>query len=198
MLTYMEEKKRVKAKVRDERKYYLEHPERKQYLKLAVRKMRANMSLEKRESFRMKKREHSRKNKEKIKAYKKKNKEHIKAWFRTYMKKRRRNDYNFYISTNLRVAFYEALKRYSTTGKICSSKKYGVNYKAIIEHLKPFPKDIQNYHIDHIIPLSIWDLSNPKHIKKAFAPENFQWLTTNQNIWKNNRLVVPCFVETIK
>ncbi len=194
----MEERKRIKAKSRYEKKYYSEHPKRKQYLKLAVRKMRSNMCLEKKELFRAKGREWHKRNKEKIKAHREINKEKINAWFRDYMKKRRRKDYNFYISTNLRVAFYQALKKYSTTGKICSSKKYGVDYKAIIEHLKPFPKDIQNYHVDHIVPLSMWDLNNPENIKKAFAPENLQWLTIHQNIWKNNRLVVPCFVETIK
>ena len=114
-------------------------------------------------------------------------------------KSRRREDINYSIKKRLRSLLYHAFLKYSKTGKISISKQYGINYEAIIKHLKPFPKDIKNYHIDHIIPLSFsgWDFNNKEHIKKASAPENYQWLTKNQNMWKNNRLVVPCFVESI-
>lgn len=113
-------------------------------------------------------------------------------------KHRKKIDYNFYLTEKLRVFIWHALKSYSTTGKIKTSCGYGINYKEIIEHLKPFPEDRENYHVDHIIPLSKFDLNNPEHIKKAFAPENHQWLTANQNQWKHDRLVTPCFIETIK
>ena len=66
------------------------------------------------------------------------------------------------------------------------SKKYGIDYKAIIEHLKPFPKDISIYHIDHIKPLCSFDLTSPKEVKKAFAPENHQWLLARDNLMKSS------------
>ena len=81
--------------------------------------------------------------------------------------------------------------RYSITGKQYTSVKYGINFTEIIEHLKPFPKDIKNYQIDHIIPLSLFDFNNPVHIKKAFAPSNHQWLTKIENISKGNKLIMP-------
>ena len=84
-----------------------------------------------------------------------------------------------------------ALTHYSKTGKIRKSKDYGINYKAIIEHLKPFPKDIKRYELDHIIPLSLFDHNDPEQIKKAWAPENLQWLTKEINMWKGNRLIKP-------
>lgn len=146
-----------------------------------------------------------------IKKYVKANRERINDYQKKYMQKpevkfkknkRRRNrkkiDYDYYLTEKLRTFIWSALKSYSITGKIKPSCEYGVDYKAVIENLKPFPKDIQNYHVDHIIPLSIWDFNNPEHIKKAFSPENHQWLTPYQNMWKSNRLVSPCFVETIK
>ena len=98
---------------------------------------------------------------------------------------------HFHIACNLRSYLYITLKRYSKTGKAKSTCKYGINLKAIIEHLKPFPKDIKNYHVDHIIPLSLFDFNKPRHIKRAFAPQNHQWLTIKQNLEKNNRLVMP-------
>ena len=67
------------------------------------------------------------------------------------------------------------------------SKKYGINYKAIIEHLKPFPENISEFHIDHIKPLCSFNLEDPEEIKIAFAPENHQWLTIQENLSKGGR-----------
>ncbi len=161
------------------------------------------------------KKEHYQNNKEKIKKYHReyyqRNKERKKKYRREYTQKpeiklyinkrdrlRKKEDFNYNIRIRLRHVFQRAMKNYSKTGKIRSSKKYEINYEAIIEHLKPFPKDIENYHVDHIIPLSMWDFNNLEHIKKAFASENHQWLTKDQNMWKGNRLVIPCFVKTTK
>ena len=93
------------------------------------------------------------------------------------------------IKHNLRVSLSTAFKKYSTTGKIVTSKKYGINYKAIIKHLKPFPKDISKYHIDHIKPLCSFDFNNPEDIKLAFAPENHQWLLVEDNLKKGSKIL---------
>lgn len=139
-----------------------------------------------------------------IKEYNHKNKTRIKQTKKEYEKtpariKRRRKqqqqrlelDPNFHLIHKLRSHLYITLKRYSKTGKIMPSNQLGVNHKVIIEYLKPFPKDLSKYHIDHIIPLSLFDFNNLEHIKKAFAPTNHQWLTAQQNMEKNNRLVMP-------
>jgi len=89
----------------------------------------------------------------------------------------------------LRTRFRTAFKYYSTTGKIKTSNEYGINYKKIIEHLKPFPKDIENYEVDHIVPLSWFDFNNPEEIKWAWAPENHQWLTKEENRSKSNNFM---------
>ena len=68
-----------------------------------------------------------------------------------------------------------------------SSRKYGIDYKAIIKQLKPFPADLSNHHIDHIRPLCTFDLENPEEVKKAFAPENHQWLTVHDNLSKGGK-----------
>lgn len=119
------------------------------------------------------------------------NKQIIKERNIAYQNQRRKTDPTYSLICKLRFRLYIILKRYSKTGKIKSAYEYGIDYKAIIEHLKPFPKDIENYHIDHIIPLSLFDFNNPEHIKKAFAPTNHQWLTIEQNLEKRNRLIMP-------
>ena len=72
-----------------------------------------------------------------------------------------------------------------------STGHYSVTDKKVIKSLKPLPKDIENYHIDHIVPLTMWDLNNPEHVRKAHLPHNLQWLDKTENIKKGNRLVTP-------
>ena len=97
------------------------------------------------------------------------------------------------IRIRLLARIYNALKYYTQTGKIMSSKKYGIDCKLIIEHLKPFPKDLSKYHIDHIKPLCSFNFinednsTNLKEIKKAFSPENHQFLLAKENLRKSGK-----------
>jgi len=158
------------------------------------------------ESISKKGKEYREKNKERIakrkKEYRLKNREKLYEQHRKYRQKpkyklrrnmkekiKKKQDIQYLLKCRLRRAVSDALRHYTITGKIMSSKKYGINYKGIIEALKPFPKDIENYHIDHIIPLTKFDLNNPEEIKWAFAPENHQWLTSIENISKGNRKI---------
>lgn len=75
---------------------------------------------------------------------------------------------------------------FSTKNRFVVSRNKDIDYKAIIEHLSPSPKDIENYHIDHVIPLDFFDLTNSEHIKKAMSPINHCWLLSCKNISKNN------------
>ena len=61
------------------------------------------------------------------------------------------------------------------------SKDYGINYKKIIENLKPFPKDIENYEVHHIKPIYTFNFNDPEEIKKAFAPKNHKLLTIQEH-----------------
>jgi len=108
-----------------------------------------------------------------------------------YKKLRRKKDTNYAIKDDIRSNFYLSLKRYSKTGKIKPLKEYGINMKAIIKHLKPFPKDRENYHIDHIVPLKMFNHNDPEQIRKAWLPHNLQWLTIQENLEKGDRLVMP-------
>jgi len=100
-----------------------------------------------------------------------------------------KNDPEFAVADRLRRSLNHALTKYSDSGKIMSSKKYGINWGEIIKHLKPFPKNIKNFEIDHIIPLHIFNLTNPVEVKIAFSPQNLQWLTKYENRSKGGRIV---------
>ncbi len=127
------------------------------------------------------------------KEYRKNNKEKINKYQRKHKRYRRKTDKNYNIQCRLRRLFFQALKKYTKTGKYQISKKYGIYYKAIIEYLKPFPEDLSKYHIDHIRPLCSFNFINEdgsqnlEEIRKAFAPENHQWLTAHENLSKRGR-----------
>jgi len=67
--------------------------------------------------------------------------------------------------------------------------------ESIINHLKPFPKDIGNYEVDHIIPLRMFDHNDKEQIKKAWDISNLQWLPKEINLWKSDRLIIPLTEE---
>ncbi len=172
----------------------------KEYMKGYQRKYRQ----ENKEQIREYNKKYYEKNKKKVskrnKKWKEKNKDKIREHGKKYRQgldfKKERNfrlknkynkDKNFNIKGRLRCLFRSALRYYTKTGKIVSASKYGVDYKIIMEYLKPFPKDISKYHVDHIKPLCSFDLTDPKEIKIAFAPENHQWLLIEENLSKGGK-----------
>lgn len=106
---------------------------------------------------------------------------------RDYLRNKKIVDLSYKLSCALRTRFIEVLNKYTSTGKIMPSGKYGVDYKAIIEHLKPFPENISNYEIHHIKPLFTFKFVNAdgsqnlEQIKEAFKPENHKWVTKEEH-----------------
>lgn len=102
---------------------------------------------------------------------------------------RRRIDKQYAIIDRLRRSLNHALTKYTKTGKIMSSKKYGIDWKEVINRLKSFPENIEDYEIDHITPLHSFNLEDYNEIKKAFAPSNLQWLTIKENRTKGGKII---------
>ncbi len=129
------------------------------------------------------------KGKRTIKAWRKKYRERNNELRKIWERKRRKEDSNFRIANRLRSLLNMTLKRYVATGNINSNSayRYTIDWEGIINHLKPFPKDKSKYHVDHIKPLSTFDLTDPKQVKLAYAPENLQWLTPLENLKKSNK-----------
>lgn len=98
---------------------------------------------------------------------------------------RAKGDKKFKIIKLLRNRVYAAFKKYSSGRKVRTADEYGINYEAIFEYIGQCPGGCGEYHIDHIFPLSAFDFNDPIHIKAAFAPENHQWLTKEENLSKS-------------
>jgi hypothetical protein len=103
---------------------------------------------------------------------------------REYIKARRVRDEQYRVRERLRARLRGVVAGTTTT----RSKTYGIDWQAILDHLGPCPGDPAGYHVDHIIPLSSFDLTDPAQVKAAFAPTNHQWLTTAENLAKSDKL----------
>jgi len=114
--------------------------------------------------------------------------------------RRKKSDLGFLISKRVRTRIKDALKKYlrhKSIDNIKSSDEYGINYKEIIKNLvKNLPENFnyRNYHIDHINPLCLFNLKNKDELKKAFAPENHQWLSIEEHK-KKTKLDIKKFNE---
>lgn len=106
--------------------------------------------------------------------------EHHRAYAREYYRK-----------NSIRVRLRNRLSFALRQQKIIKSKtfeQYGLDVAAIMVFLGACPGDLKDYEIDHIVPLSSFDLSDEQQIRIAFAPENHQWLTKKENMEKYNKL----------
>lgn len=101
-------------------------------------------------------------------------------------KERLKNDECFNLLVRLRRRLNHAFELYSTTGKTKHADEYGIDYEAIIKRLGPCPGAREDYHIDHIKPLILFNFDDLEQIKIAFAPENHQWLTKEENLSKGD------------
>jgi hypothetical protein len=109
-------------------------------------------------------------------------KERYRTHKNTYEKRKRVEDLQWAIKKRLRLRVWQAFRGIRKD----SSDEMGINYNLIIEHLKKttpsdYVVDPSKYAIDHIIPLCSFDLTNREEVKKAFAPENHQWLLFEEN-----------------
>lgn len=96
----------------------------------------------------------------------------------------------FYRKNSLRVRLRNRVSkalRQQKVAKVASVEAYGIDVKAIAEHLGPCPGDLADWHIDHVRPLCSFDLSDPEQLLAAFHPTNHQWLTTEANLRKGSK-----------
>ena len=120
--------------------------------------------------------------KDKSKEHYEKNKEKRLEQTRINQNKRYREDEGFRIRKNLGGALWKVINHYIKTGKVLNPcKKYSIDWDGIIKVLSPIPKNRNKYHVDHIIQLWKFDLTNIEQIQIAFAPENHRWLLAKEN-----------------
>jgi hypothetical protein len=104
---------------------------------------------------------------------------------------RRANDPKFRIACALRTRLWQSIKQ--NTKKGSSVKDLGCSIPDLLKYLETkFQSGMawENYgtwHIDHIKPLSLFDLENRKEFLKACNYSNLQPLWAKDNLSKGNR-----------
>tara|TARA_R110002051_G_scaffold322547_1_gene413335 strand:- start:1201 stop:2217 length:1017 start_codon:yes stop_codon:yes gene_type:complete len=108
-----------------------------------------------------------------------------------------KNNLSYVMTRRLRSCLFNALSLYTEKGKVQSSRSYGLDYSKCINKLSKDAKEMgytleeiksMDYHVDHIIPMSIYNLEDTNEVKKCCNPENMRWLKSNDNIVKGNKL----------
>jgi len=118
------------------------------------------------------------------------NKERINA----YRRKRKEIDPVFLISSRLRGRFNIALKRQGTHKKNKTMTYIGCTKEELRNHIQSKFVDGMSWgnkgewHIDHIIPISSFDLSDEKQVFQAMNFTNLQPLWAIDNIRKSNKI----------
>lgn len=128
--------------------------------------------------------------KQRAATYYKKNKK----YFANYRKHRMRNNVCARLAHNIRVRLYNAMK--GITSAECSSKGLGCTISELKVYLesKFIPGMSWNnysftgWHIDHIVPLSKFDLTDKEQYNKACHYTNLQPLWRQSNLSKGNRV----------
>lgn len=141
--------------------------------------------------------ENSEKEKERKAKYRQENSEKIKEYHAKYERERYKNDENFRIRSILRVRLSQALKSQSAKKSKRTLELVGCRIDELWEHLENQFKDgmtrqnLGEWHIDHIKPCSLFDLTDPEQQKECHNYKNLQPLWAIDNIKKGNKWQAP-------
>ena len=120
---------------------------------------------------------------------------HVKEWSRKYRKNRYDTDIEFKLSLVLRVRIRSAIKTNQKTGSAIDDLGCSVDeLKIYLENQFQEGMSWDNWkydgwHIDHIKPLSKFDLTDPVQFKKAVHYTNLKPLWAYDNFSKGNKII---------
>ena len=191
--------------------YFKEHyKNNKENIKLLRKEYRKKNS----ESIKIKKRNYYQNNKIKIseshkkyinknknywkdynKKYYENNKEKINKQKKEYNKKRLQNDPIYKMVRNIRSRIKNALKDKAIKNYMKPLELFGASAEEVWNHLESQFKDgmtrynnnRKGWHIDHIKPISSFDLNNPEQLKKCCHYKNLQPLWWYDNLSKGKK-----------
>ena len=119
-----------------------------------------------------------------------KNRLHHNETKRIYHKERLANDINFRLANNLRNRFRKALLRQLTYKNDKTEDLLGISYSEFKEYIEFLMKDDMgwdNIHLDHVRPLTTFDLKDIEQLKEAAHYSNIQPLLAKDNLTKGDR-----------
>lgn len=148
-----------------------------------------------------KSRERSRKwqqdNKERFKELQRRWREQNPSWANDYTKRRYAEDPQFALAYKVRARVYQAIQKggASKTGR--TEELIGCSFDFLRQHIERQFKGKMSwdnpgsFHIDHIIPLAAFDLTDPAQLKVACNWQNMRPLPPRKNISKGAKLLHP-------
>lgn len=130
------------------------------------------------------------------KRYRTKHRKEITAKNVIYQKVKIENDVNYRLRWLLRSRINIAIKRQLGSKCFKTIELLGCSIQQAREHIEKQFKDGMTWEnhgtweIDHIIPVSSFNLTNPEEQKKAFHYTNLQPLNWKENRLKSNKIVI--------
>jgi len=123
--------------------------------------------------------------------YRKNNKEKLKSWHKNYRRNKYKTDIQYKISQRLRIRLNGALKGNSKRGSAVSDLGCTIpEFKIYLESLFTEGMTWENYgsfwHLDHLKPISLFNLLDETEFKEAVHFSNIQPLSAEANIQKHN------------
>jgi hypothetical protein len=127
-----------------------------------------------------------------INAYRRENVNYKKR-YNEYRKNRRLQDIQFAMIDRLRARVRKMLNASNTSKYLSTIELLGCSMEIFQQHLiSKFYGDMswdkKNFVLDHIVPCSWFDLSNPHHQKICFNYKNIQPLTEGDNSKKSDKV----------
>jgi hypothetical protein len=176
-----------------------------------IKTQQSNFYIKNKELLLDKNKEYRKNNKEQINLQKKdyrsrkEIKNHIKEKNKEYLPIRRKNiqlqrqiDLNFKLKEILKSKFYRAIKRNKYNEILGCDIDF---FKKWLEYRFDENMNWNNFgtywQIDHIIPISLFNLKNQKEIKICFHWTNLQPLESKENRIKSNKLLMHYYFNTI-
>jgi len=95
-----------------------------------------------------------------------------------------KTDSCYNLKKRIRISIRHAFNNYSIKGKQLSCRNYGIDFDLIYDKIGAKPGN--NYELDHIIPLSLFNFDDPIHVRLSHCPENLQWITKEENNIKSD------------
>ncbi len=121
------------------------------------------------------------------------------AYSRKYWNKRMATDMGFKLKQTLRRRMYMAIKQNQKSGSALKLLGCSIpDFKIYIESKWETGMSWENYgkhgwHVDHIMPCAIFDLSIPEHQKRCFHFSNLQPMWAKENWIKNAKVITDQF-----
>lgn len=133
------------------------------------------------------------KNKEKVKKNNKEYNQKNKIKINKMHVDKRKNNSDLRIKHSVRTAFIQSFNRQMIRKKERFLSYTGIHIDEYINHFNKFELwknfcNNENIHVDHIIPIALYDFNNPEEVRKCWNPQNLRLIPAEENLIKKDKL----------